>query len=159
MQRYISRHGSCYILDVSLDCYWFTNVQQLCGVRSSRLWTNFRLQWGNYPLLIAFLIGSRWSMQKVHFESGCGKVMFSVVSIHQSVVLSTGDRVPCDHGPNCIGTPPLPQPHSQTWHLTVLEPPVPCDCGCDCSWYCSNQASLTIRTRGRAGKFPVGGNQ
>ena len=30
---------------------------------------------------------------------------------------------------------------------------------CDCSCYCLNQASLTIRTRGRAGKFPVGGNQ
>ena len=28
---------------------------------------------------------------------------------------------------------------------------------CDCSCNCSNQASLTIRTRGRAGKFPVGG--
>ena len=25
--------------------------------------------------------------------------------------------------------------------------------------YCLNQASLTIRTKGRAGKFPVGGNQ
>ena len=31
--------------------------------------------------------------------------MFSVVSVHQSGVLSTGDRVPCDHGPNCTGTP------------------------------------------------------
>ena len=28
---------------------------------------------------------------------------------------------------------------------------------CDCSCYCLNQASLTMRTRGRAGKFPVGG--
>ena len=32
-------------------------------------------------------------------------------------------------------------------------PPCPVDCSC----YCLNQASLTIRTRGRAGKFPVGG--
>ena len=31
------------------------------------------------------------------------------------------------------------------------------DCDCDC--YCLNQASLTIRAGGRAGKFPVGGNQ
>ena len=25
--------------------------------------------------------------------------------------------------------------------------------------YCSNQAFLTVRTKGRAGEFPVGGNQ
>ena len=28
------------------------------------------------------------------------------------------------------------------------------DWDCDCSCYCLNQASLTMRTRGRAGKFP-----
>ena len=45
------------------------------------------------------------------------------------------------------------------YHLIRAKLPECCDCDCDCSCYCLNQASLTIRTKGRAGKFPVGGNQ
>ena len=50
---------------------------------------------------------------------GCGKIIFSYVSVRQSVILSKGEGSPCDHcswyiRPHCTG--PLPPPHEhQTW--------------------------------------------
>ena len=76
------------------------------------------------------------------------KVMFSQVS-----VCPPGGVYPLHAG---IHTPPGQTPplgrHPPGRHIPSWADTPDCDCSC----YCLNQASLTMRTRGRAGKFPVG---
>ena len=60
-----------------------------------------------------------------------GKIMFSGVSVHQEVILSTGRRgrgIPCDNYPCCLGprhTMTAPSPSQLPLYSDSLAPPLP----------------------------------
>ena len=74
------------------------------------------------------------SMKAIIFtasQRSCRRVLFSVMSVHQPVILPGGGAVPCHHYPRCIRPhhtmgPYCPCPQSpQLWDLTVQRSSAP----------------------------------
>ena len=119
---------------VSLMAYWknFARSEILFGNQLRKWDTKTRLA----SLLVATIMLGCCAFITTRQRS-CGKVTFSVVSVHQSVILSTAGGISYDHT------------HDPPWHGTSLyrDPPAPSPSGHETS-LCRDTTSPTLLDMG-----------